>query len=159
MAKTVQLTKEGKAALEAELEDLILVKRKENTEKIKVAKEQGDLSENAEYDEARDEQRDIEARIQEIQTILQNVEIVGDEKVAKNRISVGSTVTILDVEFDEEDTFKIVGSVEADSMNGKISNESPVGKALIGKKKGDTVDVELESGEVIQYKVIDFKKN
>ena len=116
-------------------------RRKEVAQKIKEAREQGDLSENAEYDAAKDEQRDIEARIEELEKILKNVEVVVEEEVDLNTINVGCKVLLHDEEFDEDIEYKIVGSSEADSLSGKISNESPVGHALIGAKIGDTVEV------------------
>ena len=139
------LTYEGLRKLEEELEDLKVVKRKEISQKIKEAREQGDLSENAEYDAAKDEQRDIEARIEQIEKILKNAEVVDEDEVDLDKISIGCKVKILDVEFDEEEEFKIVGSSEASSLKGKISNESPVGKALLGAKVGDTVKVKVLS--------------
>ena len=152
------LTSEGLKKLEDELDELIVVKRKEVAQKIKEAREQGDLSENAEYDAAKDEQRDIEARIEEIEKILKNAEIVDEDEVNTDTINVGCQVKILDCEFDEELTYKIVGSTEANSLKGKISNESPVGKALIGKKVGDLVSVETQVG-VVQYKVLDIQRS
>ena len=152
------LTSEGLKKLEDELDELIVVKRKEVAQKIKEAREQGDLSENAEYDAAKDEQRDIEARIEEIEKILKNAEIVDEDEVDLGTINIGCQVKILDLEFDEELTYKIVGSTEANSLKGKISNESPVGKALIGKKVGDLVSVETQVG-VIQYKVLDIQRS
>ena len=133
-------------------------KRKEVAGKIKEAREQGDLSENAEYDAAKDEQRDIEARIEEIEKILKNAEVVVEDEVDLATISVGCKVKVYDVEFEEEIEFKIVGSTEANSLEGKISNESPVGKALIGAKKGQTVQVEMPSG-VMEYKVLEIERN
>ena len=158
MVKKNILTSEGLKKLEDELDDLIVVKRKEVAQKIKEAREQGDLSENAEYDAAKDEQRDIEARIEEIEKILKNAEIVDEEEVNLDTINIGCQVKILDCEFDEELTYKIVGSTEANSLKGKISNESPVGKALIGKKVGEMVSVETQVGTV-QYKVLDIQKS
>ncbi|WP_330364830.1 transcription elongation factor GreA [Butyrivibrio sp. NC3005] len=151
------LTYEGLKNYEDELEDLKVNKRKEVAQKIKEAREQGDLSENAEYDAAKDEQRDIEARIEELEKILKNAEVVVEDEVDLDKISIGCSVKVLDVEFNEEQIFKIVGSSEADSLKGKISNESPVGKALIGAKKGDTVDVETQVG-IVQYKVLDIDR-
>ena len=139
------MTYEGVKQLEEELQELQVVKRKEIAEKLKEARAQGDLSENAEYDAAKDEQRDIEARIEQIEQILKNVEVVVEEEVETDKINVGSTVTILDVELKEKMEFKIVGSTEANSLKGKISNESPVGRALIGAKVGQKVTVETES--------------
>ena len=157
-AKKRLLTYAGLKALEDELENLKVVKRKEVAAKIKEAREQGDLSENAEYDAAKDEQRDIEARIEEIEKILKNAEVVVEDEVDLATISVGCKVKVYDVEFEEEIEFKIVGSTEANSLEGKISNESPVGKALIGAKKGQTVQVEMPSG-VMEYKVLEIERN
>ena len=127
-------------------------------QKIKEAREQGDLSENAEYDAAKDEQRDIEARIDEIEKILKNAEVVVEEEVELDKISIGCTVLILDCEFNEECEYKIVGSTEANSLKGKISNESPVGRALLGAKVGDTVKVETQVGE-LEYKVLKIQRS
>lgn len=157
-AKKKLLTYAGLKALEEELENLKVVKRKEVAAKIKEAREQGDLSENAEYDAAKDEQRDIEARIEEIEKILKNAEVVVEDEVDLEAISVGCKVKVFDVEFDEEIEFKIVGSTEANSLEGKISNESPVGKALIGAGKGQTVQVEMPSG-TMEYKVLEIERN
>ena len=152
------LTYAGLKALEDELENLKVVKRKEVAAKIKEAREQGDLSENAEYDAAKDEQRDIEARIEELEGILKNAEVVVEDEVDFDKINVGCTIKVFDITFDEEMEFKIVGSTEANSLEGKISNESPVGQALIGKKVGDVVDVETQAG-VNQYKVLDINRS
>lgn len=152
------LTYEGLKKLEDELQDLKVVRRKEIAQKIKEAREQGDLSENAEYDAAKDEQRDIEARIEEIEKILKNAEVVVEDEVDLDKISVGCVVKVLDVEYDEEEEFKLVGSSEADSLNGKISNESPVGKALIGARVGDTIQVETQAG-MIEYKVLEIQRS
>ena len=153
------LTEEGLKALESELQDLKVNRRKEVAQKIKEAREQGDLSENAEYDAAKEEQRDIELRIEEIDKILKNAELVTDDDIDSSVISIGCTVKIKDLEYDEEMDFQLVGSTEANSLQGKISNESPVGKALIGAKQGDVVDVELADGEVMQYKVLKIERN
>ncbi len=153
MNKKNILTYEGLKKLEDELQDLKVVKRKEVADKIREAREQGDLSENAEYDAAKDEQRDIEARIEEIEKILKNAEVVDEDEVDLDKVSIGCGVRILDLEFDEELEYKIVGSTEANSLKGKISNESPVGKALLGSKVGETVTVETQAGEVA-YKVL-----
>ena len=150
------MTYEGLKALEDELQDLKVNRRREVAQKIKEAREQGDLSENAEYDAAKEEQRDIELRIEEIDKILKNAEVVDDAD--SGVINVGCTVRIKDLEFDEEMEYKIVGSTEADSLQGKISNESPVGKALIGGQAGETVEVETPAG-MIKYQIIDFHKN
>ena len=151
------MTYAGVQKLEEELQELKVVKRKEVAEKIKEAREQGDLSENAEYDAAKDEQRDIEARIEEIENILKNVEVVVEEEVDTKKISVGCKIKILDVEFNEELEYQIVGSTEANSLEGKISNESPLGKALIGSKKNAVVKVETQAG-TFEYKVLDIQR-
>jgi transcription elongation factor GreA len=152
------LTYAGLKQLEEELHDLKVVKRKEVAQKIKEAREQGDLSENAEYDAAKDEQRDIEARIEEIEKILKNAEVVVEDEVDLKTISVGCKVKVHDMEFDEDIEFKIVGSTEANSLEGKISNESPVGKALIGAQEGQTVSVEMPTG-IMEYKVLQIQRN
>ena len=157
-AKKKLLTYAGLKALEDELENLKVVKRKEVAQKIKEAREQGDLSENAEYDAAKDEQRDIEARIDEIEKILKNAEVVVEEEVDLDKISVGCRVKILDMEYDEELDYKIVGSTEANSLKGKISNESPVGKALLGAKVGEVVTVETQAGD-LNYKVLEIQRS
>ena len=147
------LTYAGLKKLEEELHDLKVVKRKEVAGKIKEAREQGDLSENAEYDAAKDEQRDIEARIEEIEKILKNAEVVVEDEVDLDKISVGCKVRVHDFEFDEDIELKLVGSTEANSLEGKISNESPVGKAILGKRKGDEVEVSTPDGPVT-FKVL-----
>lgn len=152
------LTYAGLKKLEDELHDLKVVKRKEVAGKIKEAREQGDLSENAEYDAAKDEQRDIEARIEEIEKILKNAEVVVEDEVDPDRISVGCKVKVYDYEFEEEMEFKIVGSTEANSLEGKISNESPVGKALMGAHTGDEVEVESPAG-LMKYKILEIDRN
>ena len=158
MDKKNLLTYEGLQKLESELHNLKVVKRKEVAQKIKEAREQGDLSENAEYDAAKDEQRDIEARIDEIEKILKNAEVVVEEEVDLDMISVGCRVKILDMEYDEELDYKIVGSTEANSLKGKISNESPVGKALLGAKVGEVVTVETQAGD-LNYKVLEIQRS
>ncbi|MBU9728858.1 transcription elongation factor GreA [Diplocloster modestus] len=152
------LTYAGLKSLEEELQDLKVVKRKQVAQKIKEAREQGDLSENAEYDAAKDEQRDIEARIEEIEKILKNAEVVVEDEVDLDKINVGCKVKVYDVEYEEEMEFKIVGSTEANSLEGKISNESPVGKALLGAKVGETVSVEAQAG-CIQYKILEIQRS
>jgi transcription elongation factor GreA len=152
------LTYEGLQGLEEELHDLKVNKRKEVAQKIKEAREQGDLSENAEYDAAKDEQRDIESRIEEIDKILRNAEVVIEDEVEVDVINIGCRVRILDLGYKEELTYKIVGSTEANSLKGKISNESPLGKELLGKRIGEIVDVETH-GEVIQYEILEIQKS
>lgn len=151
------LTYAGLKQLEEELQDSKVVKRKEVAQKIKEAREQGDLSENAEYDAAKDEQRDIEARIEEIEKILKNVEVVVEDEIDLDKINIGCKVKVFDFEYNEELEFRIVGSTEANSIQGKISNESLVGMALIGKRVGDLVAVDTQAGSV-EYKVIDIQR-
>ncbi len=141
------LTDKGLRKLEDELQELRVVKRKEVAQKIKEAREQGDLSENAEYDAAKDEQKDIEARIEELEAILKNVEVVYTDEVDKEKVNVGCVVTVRNTATGDVQIFKLVGSTEADILNNKISNESPVGAALMGSKVGETVTVEAPSGE------------
>ncbi len=156
MAKPVILTSEGLVNLEKELEELKTVKRKDIADKIKVAISFGDLSENSEYDEAKNEQAMIEARILQIETMLKNVKVLDTDELNTDVVNVGSKVKLKDIEFDEEETFHIVGSTEADPANGKISDESPVGKALLGHKVGDKVDITVPSGAVISYEVLEI---
>lgn len=151
------LTFAGLKAMEDELFDLKVNKRKEVAQKIKEAREQGDLSENAEYDAAKDEQRDIESRIEELEKLLKNVEVVDEDEVDLDTVSVGCRVRVYDAEFDEELEYSIVGSTEADSLNYKISNESPVGSALIGRKVGETVEVETQAGVLI-FKILEIQR-
>ncbi len=151
------LTYAGLKQYEDELQNLKVVKRKEVAQKIKEAREQGDLSENAEYDAAKDEQRDIELRIEELEKLLKSAEVVVEDEVDLDKISVGCKVKLLDVEYNEEMEFYIVGSTEANSLQNKISNESPVGRALMGKSAGDVVDVETQAG-IIQYKVLEIQR-
>lgn len=159
MAETKKniMTFAGLRALEDELFDLKVYKRKEVAQKIKEAREQGDLSENAEYDAAKDEQRDIEARIEELEKLLKNVEVVGQDEVDADTVGIGSRVKLYDVEMDEEVEYTIVGSTEADALNGKISNESPVGAALIGSKEGETIVVETISGD-LEFKILEITR-
>ena len=159
MAETKKniMTFAGLRALEDELFDLKVYKRKEVAQKIKEAREQGDLSENAEYDAAKDEQRDKEARIEELEKLLKNVEVVGQDEVDADTVGIGSRVKLYDVEMDEEVEYTIVGSTEADALNGKISNESPVGAALIGSKVGETIVVETISGD-LEFKILEIAR-
>ena len=151
------LTYAGLKQYEDELQNLKVFKRKEVAQKIKETREQGDLSENAEYDAAKDEQRDIEARIEELEKLLKNAEVVVEDEIDLDKINVGCKVKVKDLEYDEDMEFYIVGSTEANSLQNKISNESPVGQALIGKKVGDVVDVETQVG-VIQYEVLEIQR-
>lgn len=152
------LTYEGLRQLEEELHDLKVNRRKEVAQKIKEAREQGDLSENAEYDAAKDEQREIELRIEEIDKILKNAEVVVEDEVDVDRINIGCKVKIFDMEYKEELEYKIVGSTEANSLKGKISNESPLGMALLGRRVGDIVDVHTHAG-TIQYEILEIQKS
>lgn len=152
------LTYEGLKRLEDELHDLKVNQRHDVAQKIKEAREQGDLSENAEYDAAKDEQRDIEARIEEIEKILKNAEVVVEDDVDVNTINIGCMVKIRDIEFDEIMEYKIVGSTEANCLDGKISNESPVGSALIGATIGETIEVETQAG-VVKYEILEIQKS
>ncbi|MCC8023939.1 MAG: transcription elongation factor GreA [Clostridium sp.] len=151
------LTYAGLKQYEDELQNLKVVKRKEVAQKIKEAREQGDLSENAEYDAAKDEQRDIELRIEELEKLLKNAEVVVEDEIDLDKINIGCKVKLLDVEYNEEMEFYIVGSTEANSLQNKISNESPVGRALMGRVVGDSVDVETQAGD-IQYKVLEIQR-
>ena len=149
------LTDKGLKKLEEELQELRVVKRKEVAQKIKEAREQGDLSENAEYDAAKDEQKDIEARIEELESILKNVEVIYTDEVDKEKVNVGCVVTIKDLGNNNVQIFKIVGSTEADVLNNKISNESPVGAALMNAKVGDKVTVEAPNGS-FQFEILEI---
>lgn len=156
-AKKYVMTYEGVKKLEEELEYLKTVKRKEITEKIKVALSFGDLSENSEYDEAKNEQAFAEGRIIQLENMLKNASIVDENEVPKDVVSVGSIVKVKDYEFDEEVEYIIVGSAEADPMNNKISNESPVGNGLIGKKVGDIIEVTVSDG-VSKYEILEVNR-
>ena len=151
------LTYSGLKQYEDELQNLKVYRRKEVAQKIKEAREQGDLSENAEYDAAKDEQRDIELRIEELEKLLKNAEVVVEDEIDLEKINVGCKVKVFEIDEDEEMEFRIVGSTEANSLQNKISNESPVGRALLGRKVGDIVDVETQVG-VIQYKILEIQR-
>lgn len=152
MAKTIKLTDEGLKKLQDELEMLKTQGRKDIAEKIKVARGYGDLSENSEYDEAKNEQAKIEARIVELESMLKNVEIIAKGE-DDGTVQLGTRVKVLDVEFGEECEYTLVGSPEADVSRGLISDESPVGRALIGRRAGETVTAETPSGDV-EFKII-----
>ena len=156
-AKQVVLTEDGLKRLEDELEELKTIKRKEVAEKIKVALSFGDLSENSEYDEAKNEQAMVEARIVQVEAILKNVKVLESDDLGTDVVGLGSKVKIRDVEFDEIMEYHLVGSTEADPMNGKISDESPVGKAILGHRVGETVEAETPSGTV-QYEILEIMK-
>lgn len=143
----IRLTTEGLNELQEELDQLKSVGRREMSEKIKVALSFGDLSENSEYDEAKSEQGKMESRIQELEAIIQNAEIIDESELSKDTVNRSSIVTIRDLTLNEEETYTIVGFTQADPLNGKLSDESPIGKALIGHKEGDIVDVETPGGK------------
>nr|WP_108849567.1 transcription elongation factor GreA [Clostridium drakei] len=151
------MTYEGVKKLEKELEYLKTVKRKEITEKIKVALSFGDLSENSEYDEAKNEQAFVEGRIIQLENMLKNATIVDESEIPLDVVSVGSIVKVKDYEFDEEVEYTIVGSAEADPMNNRISNESPVGRGLVGKKIGDIIEVQVPDG-VSKYEILGIRR-
>ena len=157
MAEKQFLTKKGYDERVARLEELKVVRRKEVAQKLKEAREQGDLSENAEYDAAKDEQRDIEARIEQLEAMLKNIEVVDEDEVDTGVVGIGCKVIVYDYEYDEEIEYDIVGSSQADIMNNKISDESPVGMALKGAKVGEEVLVEAPDGE-FKYRVLDIKR-
>lgn len=152
MAKEVFFTPEGLEKIENEIEYLKTVRRKEVSERIKVALGYGDLSENSEYDEAKNEQAQVEERIAKLELMVRNSKIIDEKDLNTDVVNVGSTVVVKEVKTDEEDEYTIVGSAEADPLEGKISNESPVGQALIGKKVGDVVEVEVPDG-IINYEI------
>ena len=156
--KEVILTKEGLKKLEDELEYLKSVKRREVSEKIKVALGYGDLSENSEYDEAKNEQAQMEHRILQLENMLKNVKVIDKKSIGTKTVSIGSKVLVLDVELNEEIEYSIVGSTEADPMKNKISDESAVGRALLGAKVGETVTANVPSGAELQFKVLKISK-
>jgi transcription elongation factor GreA len=156
--KKLMMTHEGIQKLEDELEYLRTVKRNEIKEKIKVARSFGDLSENAEYDEAKNEQAFAEGRIAQIENMLRHAEVVDESELNDDIVNIGSKVRVKDYEFDEEVEFKIVGSAEAEPMEYKISNESPVGNGLMGKKVGDIIVVEIPSG-TSKYEILEVRRS
>lgn len=158
MAKTIKVTEDGLLKLKNELETLKTQGRTDIAEKIKVARGYGDLSENSEYDEAKNEQAKIEARIAEIEAMLKNVEIIEDIGGDSQTVVIGVKVKVLDIEFEEECDYLVVGSTEADPMNGKISDDSPLGKALLGKAIGDEVIVDAPAGE-LKFKILEIGNN
>jgi len=153
--KKILLTAEGLKNLENELSNLKIVRRKEVAEKIKEARGQGDLSENAEYDSAKEEQAEIEARIVTIEKMLRNAELIAEEEISKDIVSLGSTVKVLDIEFNEDQVYTIVGPAEANPKNGFISYESPLGVALLNKPVGETIEVSAVDG-IIEYKILEI---
>ena len=155
--KEVVLTYEGLKKLEEELDYLKTTKKKEVAERIKEARGFGDLSENSEYDDAKNEQAEVEARIVTIENMLRNVKVVSDDDIDLKTVQIGNIVKVLDIALNEEVEYMIVGPTEVDVMNNKISNESPMGKALMGKKKGSKVKVEAPVGD-IEYKILEISK-
>lgn len=153
----VILTEEGLKEKQEKLDYLKTVRRGEISEQIKEARAFGDLSENAEYDEAKNEQARVETEIARLEKVLRNAIVVEDNAIDLSTVNIGTTVRILDIEFNEEEEYHIVGSVEADADKKRISNESPVGAALIGKKVGEVADVQTPAG-IIQFKIIDIHK-
>lgn len=157
MTEEILLTKEGYEEVVAEHENLVAVRRKEVAEKLKEAIAQGDLSENADYDAAKNEQAELEERIYKLENMIRKAKIIDDSELASDQVTVGLTIKVLDIDENEEDEFTIVGSAEADPFEGKISNESLVGKALLGKKEGDEVAVEVPDG-IVNYRVLEISK-
>ncbi|MEV5030772.1 MULTISPECIES: transcription elongation factor GreA [Bacillales] len=155
--KQIILTQEGLRKLEDELENLKSVKRREVAERIKVAIGYGDISENSEYEDAKNEQAFIEGRVLTLEKMLRNARIINNDDIDIDTVSIGSIVTVEDMEYGDTMEYSIVGTAEADPLQNKISNESPVGKAILGKKKGTVVEVNVPVG-IIQYKILDIKK-
>ena len=155
--KQMVLTDEGLKKLENELEELKTVKRKDIAEKIKVALSFGDLSENSEYDEAKNEQAFVEARIAQLEAMLKNVKVLDEDELSNEHVGIGSKVKALELEYNEEVIYQIVGSTESDPMAGRISDESPVGKALLGHKVGEKVIVEAPIG-ALEFKIVAIDK-
>ena len=155
--KETLLTYEGLKKLEEELEYLKTEKRREVAERIKVALGFGDLSQNSEYDEAKNEQAQVEMKIVDLENKLRNVKIIDEDEIDTKTVQVGNTVQVLDMEYDEKIDYTIVGSEEADLLENKISNESPIGKALLGKKKNEVVEVEAPGG-LLSFKILKITK-
>ena len=157
MNEELLLTKEGYDKIVAELDELVSVKRAEVAERIKEAISYGDISENAEYDSAKNEQAELEERIRQLEEMLRKAKIVQEEDVKGDKVNIGLKVTVKDIDTGDKEVFSIVGATESDPFNGKISTESSVGKALIGKKKGETVAIEVPDG-IINYKIMKIEK-
>ena len=155
--REIMLTQEGYEKLVNELKYLKGPRKMEVAERIKIARGFGDLSENSEYEEAKNEQAFLETKIAEIEATIRNAKVVADHEISTKEVGVGTQVTVYDYEFDEEITYSIVGATEVDMAENKISNESPVGKALMGKKKGEDFEVETPAG-IAKYKVVDIKR-
>lgn len=157
MSEEILLTQEGYDKIVAEHEELVSVRRKEISERLKEAISYGDISENAEYDAAKNEQAELEERILKLENMIRKATIINEEEMSSDRVRVGLTVLVQDVETGEEMEFTIVGSTEADPFEGRISNESEVGKNLLGKQKGETVQIVVPDG-LLTYKVVDITK-
>ena len=157
MSEEILLTQEGYDKIVAEHEELVSVRRKEVSQRLKEAISYGDLSENSEYDSAKNEQAELEERILKLENMIRKAKIINEQEMRADQVSVGLKVTVQDIDSGEEMSFTIVGSTEADPFNGKISNESEVGKHLLGKKKGDTVEIVVPDG-IINYKIVDISK-
>ncbi len=155
--REIFLTAEGLKKIEDEYEELRTIRRKEVADRIKQALAFGDISENSEYDEAKNEQARLEERIAKLERMLRNARVIDDEDISAEVVSIGSRVTVKDIEYNEEIQYTIVGSAEADPYEEKISNESPVGMALIGRKAGDIVDVQVPDG-VIKYEIVSISR-
>lgn len=151
------MTLEGKIKLEKELDYLKSVKRQEVSERIKIAKGFGDLSENSEYDEAKNEQAQVEERIYKLENIIANAKVIDDNEVTLDKVSVGTKVTLMNLKYEEEEEYSIVGTTEADPFEAKISNESPLGQALLGKEKGQKVEIQVPDG-VVQYEILEISR-
>lgn len=156
--KEVFLTKDGLTKLEEELEQLKTVTRKEVADRIKVALGYGDLSENAEYDQAKQEQAKLEERIAKLENLIREAVVVEDHEVTTEKVNIGTTVTVREEGEDEDEDYTIVGSAESDPLNGKISNESPLGAALLGRRRKDTVEVHSPDG-IVKYTIKSIKKS
>lgn len=152
------LTRAGEEKLKAELDELKSVKRREVAEKIKVALSFGDLSENSEYDEAKNEQGMIESRIAEIEQVLAHSQVIDDEDISTEKVGIGTTVRLLDMDMDEEMEFRIVGTKEADIDSGRMSDESPIGRAIMNREVGDEVTIEVPDGEA-KMKILEIRKD
>ena len=157
MAEPIIVTEEGLQKLKDELEYLRTTKRKQDVEAIRVALSFGDLSENSEYDEAKNEQAMNENRIVELMAMLKNAEVLDEDEVDSNKVNIGCTVKVIDKEFDEEIEYSIVGSTEADPLENKISDESPLGHALMGRHVGDVCEVHAPVG-ILYYEITDIRK-
>lgn len=155
--KEILLTQEGYQKLEDEVELLKTVRRKEVADRIKVAISFGDISENAEYDEAKNEQAQVEERIMKLENMIRRAVIIDESSIDVNVVTIGSIVKVKDLEFEEEDEYTIVGSAEADPYDGKISNESPVGRALLGRRTGDTVEVQVPDGTA-KFEILEIRR-